>query len=152
MVFLMAVHRDRIQNLMDEVYNKWQENDNRKKGKWDILNGFSEAHQIAMMFGNFNNQVENGGIEQWISNQYFHEDAEKLTRYLETAARSDERCKKILDIVYQIDKYAPQKSGATSRRQSVPSQKQKLNRSYDCSRMPPPRGAALLFLRKEWSF
>ncbi len=100
------MNSDRIQTLMNEVYREWQEDANRGKRKWDILGGFSEAHKIAVVFGNFNIQVENGGIEQWIYNGYFHDDAEKLTEYLETAAAADERCKKILDTVNLIDRYA----------------------------------------------
>ena len=49
----MADFREKIQNLMDEVYNEWQKEENKGKGKWDVLNGFSEAHQIAVVFGNF---------------------------------------------------------------------------------------------------
>ncbi|MGI6153850.1 MAG: DMP19 family protein [Christensenellaceae bacterium] len=102
----MAAFGDRIQALMDEVYSEWQKEENKSKGKWDILNGFSEAHQIAVVFGNFNYQVENGGIEQWIYNGYFHEDAEKLAEYLETGAKLDERCQAILDSVYTLEQHA----------------------------------------------
>ena len=55
----------KIQALMDEAYSEWQKDGNKSKGKWDILDGFPVAHQIAVTFGNFNYQVENGGIEQW---------------------------------------------------------------------------------------
>jgi len=100
----MAEFSDKIQVLMDEVYNEWREADN--KGKWEVLEGFSEAHKIAVAFGNFNYQVENGGVEQWIYNGYFHDDAEKLMGYLETGAQTDERCKTILDRVSQLEQYA----------------------------------------------
>jgi hypothetical protein len=91
---------------MDEMYNEWQKEENNNKGKWDILGGFSEAHQIAVIFGNFNYQVENGGIEQWIYNGYFHDDVEKFIEYLETGAKSDERCQTILGRIYTLDQYA----------------------------------------------
>ncbi len=94
----MAAFDDRIQALMDEVYHEWNKQENKDKGKRDILNGFSEAHQIAVIFGNFNYQVGNGGIEQWIYNGYFHDDAEKFIDYLEAGAASDARCQVILDI------------------------------------------------------
>ena len=100
----MAEFSDKIQVLMDEVYNEWREADN--KGKWEVLEGFSEAHKIAVAFGNFNYQVENGGIEQWIYNGYFHDDSEKFIEYLETGAQTDERCRTILDRVSQLDQYA----------------------------------------------
>jgi hypothetical protein len=101
-----AALRDKVQALMDEVYSEWQKEENKNKGKWDILDGFSEAHQIAVVFGNFNYQVENGGIEQWIYNGYFYDDAEKLTEHLETGAELDERCRTILDEIYKLDQYA----------------------------------------------
>ena len=97
---------NRIQSLMNEVYNEWQKEENNGKSKWDILNNFSEAHQMAVVFGNFNQQVENGGIHQWIYNGYFHDDSEKLTAYLESGAGLDERCQKILDTIYKLDQCA----------------------------------------------
>ena len=102
----MADIQDKIQSLMTEVYNEWQKDENRGKDKWDVLDNFSEAHKIAVTFGNFNYQVENGGISQWIYNGYFHDDAEKLTEYLESGAGLDERCQKILDTIYKLDQYA----------------------------------------------
>ena len=102
----MTESGERIQALMDEAYGEWNKEENKGKGKWDILDGFSAAHQIAVTFGNFNYQVENGGIEQWIYNGYFHDDAEKFTEYLEIGAQTDDRCKSILDKVYKLDQYA----------------------------------------------
>jgi hypothetical protein len=55
---------------------------------------------------NFNHQVENGGIEQWIYNGYFHDDIEKFIEHLETGAKSDERCRTILNRIYTLDQYA----------------------------------------------
>ena len=103
---MMAAFGDRIQSLMDEVYGEWKKDGNRDKGKWDILEGFSEAHQIAVVFGNFNYQVENGGISQWIYNGYFHDDAEKFTEFLEAGAVSDERCQNILDALRKLGRCA----------------------------------------------
>ncbi|MDR1669201.1 MAG: antirestriction protein ArdA [Oscillospiraceae bacterium] len=102
----MAGFTDRIQALMNDFYHELQKDENNAKSKWDVLKDFSEAHQIAVMFGNFNYQVENGGISQWIYNGYYHDDAEKLTGYLETVADTDERCRIILDRIYQIERYA----------------------------------------------
>lgn len=102
----MAEFSDKIQALMDEAYNEWRKEGNESKGKWEILNDFSEVHQVAVTFGNFNYQVENGGIEQWIYNGYFHDDAEKFIEFLEIGAETDDRCRYILDKVYQLDQYA----------------------------------------------
>jgi hypothetical protein len=91
---------------MDEFYSEWQKEENRGKDKWDILGGFSEAHQIAVVFGNFNYQVENGGLSQWIYNRYFNSDAEKFTDYLEKGSELDARFQVILDKVNLLDQYA----------------------------------------------
>ena len=97
---------EELQTLMDEFYSEWQREENKGKDKWDVLKGFPEAHQMAVVFGNFNYQVENGGISQWIYNSYFHDDAEKFIEYLEAGADSDERFRTILDRVYKLDQYA----------------------------------------------
>jgi hypothetical protein len=105
-VTLISDFGDKIQALVDEFYSEWQQGKNQSKGKWEILDGFSEAHKVAVIFGNFNNQVENGGINQWIYNGYFHEDAERLIEHLEVGAAFDERFQTILDSIYKLDQYA----------------------------------------------
>ena len=102
----MADFSEKIQALMDEVYDEWRKEENKGKGKWDVLDNFSEAHKVAVTFGNFNYQVGNGGIDQWIYNGYFHDDAEKFTEFLEIGKDTDERCRAILDRVYTLDQYA----------------------------------------------
>lgn len=102
----MAEHSERIQSLMDEFYDEWRRDHNAGKSKWEVLAGFTPAHQIAVIFGNFNYQVENGGIEQWIYNGYFHEDVEKFIQHLETGAKFDERCQTILGRIYTLNQYA----------------------------------------------
>ena len=99
-------HSDKIQTLMDEVYDEWRKEENTGEGKWDVLSRFSEAHQIAVVFGNFNYQVGNGGISQWIFNGYFHDDAEKFSEFLELGADLDERFQTILDKIYELDQFA----------------------------------------------
>jgi hypothetical protein len=91
---------------MDEVYGEWQKEDNMGKSKWEVLDGFSEAHKIAVVFGNFNYQVENGGLNQWIYNGYFRDDAKKLIEYLEVGVGFDERFQTVLDTVYKLDQCA----------------------------------------------
>jgi hypothetical protein len=91
---------------MDEFYRGWKKEENRGKDKWDVLGGFSESHQIAVLFGNFNNQVENGGLSQWIYNRYFNSDAEKFADYLEEGSELDSRFQVILDKVNLLDRYA----------------------------------------------
>ena len=102
----MSDFRNKIQSLMNEFYNEWQKDENKGKSKWDVLNNLSEAHQIAVAFGNFNYQVENGGLSQWIYNGFFHDDSEKLSKYLESSTGLDERCQRILDTINKLDQYA----------------------------------------------
>jgi len=97
---------DKIQALMDEAYDKWQKEENKGKVKWDAFASLSRAHHIAVAFGNFNYQVENGGIEQWIYNGYFHDDVEKLTEYLKIGAETDARCNTILDSICKLEQFA----------------------------------------------
>lgn len=102
----MADAMGKIQALMKEVYDEWNKEGNKSKGKWEVLDEFSPAHQVAVVLGNFNYQVENGGLSQWVYNSYFRDDSEKLAEYLEIGAGLDERCKEILDKVYRLEKYA----------------------------------------------
>ena len=102
----MAEHNERIQSLMDEFYDGWRRDDNSGKSKWEVLAGFTPTHQIAVIFGNLNYQVENGGISQWIYNGYFSDDADKLIGYLKIGAESDERCRTILEKITVLEQYA----------------------------------------------
>jgi len=81
----MNTENTKTQQLMNEVYGFWQLDENRRSeetrnfgDKNEILSLFSEAHEAAVRFGNFNYQVHNGGIAQWISNQYMKEDIDGL--------------------------------------------------------------------------
>jgi hypothetical protein len=102
----MAAFEEKLQALMDEFYSEWQKEENKGKDKWEILGNFSEEHQIAVVFGNFNYQVENGGLSQWIYNGYLHDDAETFTKYLALGAATDSRCQVILERVDILNQYA----------------------------------------------
>jgi len=61
------------QKLMDEAYDFWKS----KKGRCsysqfldEIHEKFSPAHYNAVILGNLNYQVENGGFAQWFDNGY----------------------------------------------------------------------------------
>jgi len=80
----------KIQELMNEVYDAWNKQDNEirdqikktksyeeqrelRKKMWsqrDVLEQFSEKHRLAVMAGNLNYQVCNGGFLQWHDNEY----------------------------------------------------------------------------------
>ena len=65
------------QQLMDEAYDKWRNNKN-----WDYNDFVSELgikHALAVLTGNLNYQVENGGFSQWYFNDYSSEAQKLLT-------------------------------------------------------------------------
>jgi len=55
------------QELMDQAYQKWQNNNWTKQKFWNHLD-FLE--RVAVFTGNLNYQVENGGFAQWFDNGY----------------------------------------------------------------------------------
>lgn len=95
-------YSEKIQELMDDVYNKW--NAGERKSQQKILSEFSETHRIAVVFGNFNYQVENGGIEQYIYNGYFMDNKDTFADFLNCGKEIDERFAKIYDIICQLDR------------------------------------------------
>lgn len=52
------------QSLMDSAYERY------RGGKGDFVASLKGAEMAAVLLGNFNNQVQNGGITQWVSNGY----------------------------------------------------------------------------------
>lgn len=66
-----------MQFLMDQVYLTWQfldSRDRKRYSKHEICNKFTEYHRLAVVLGNFNYQVGNGGTHQWVFNRYPFED------------------------------------------------------------------------------
>ena len=55
-----------IQFIMEQCYQKWDKDMSRD----EFVNSLTEYEKLAVCFGNFNYQVENGGLEQWIVNDY----------------------------------------------------------------------------------
>lgn len=54
------------QFIMDESYKKWDDGLSRD----EFLSKLTDYEKLAIMFGNFNYQVENGGLLQWDDNGY----------------------------------------------------------------------------------
>lgn len=82
---------DRQQELMDEVYSKWQElsKENKKITKNEVLKLFPKKYSVAVKLGNLNYQVENGGFSQWCFNGYLDEDIKDLEGYIDTAKKNN---------------------------------------------------------------
>lgn len=57
------------QGLMDKAYDRWN-------GEWkgcgydEFVNRLDHIERLAVLTGNFNYQVENGGFSQWFGNGY----------------------------------------------------------------------------------
>lgn len=66
----------KIQLLMNEFYEFWQNNTDLTR--LQVMNQFSELHQVSVRLGNLNYQVENGGFVQWEDNEYAMEDINSL--------------------------------------------------------------------------
>lgn len=49
----------------------------------NFLEALSEAERIAVVFGNLNYQIGNGGINQWISNGYYADTYDYLQQYIQ---------------------------------------------------------------------
>ena len=87
---------DYHQTLMDEAYGVWQSNkDMRYVDFVDSLGG--GKHAFAVLTGNLNYQVENGGFSQWNLNGYSRK-ADELIRLL-TKFNENEVIKEVCDIV-----------------------------------------------------
>jgi hypothetical protein len=56
------------QRLMDEAYSLWESNP--KWSKIQLALNVSPMHRAAVVLGNLNYQVENGGFSQWLYNGY----------------------------------------------------------------------------------
>lgn len=66
------------QFIMDKSYEKWDDG----IGRASFLEKLTNYEKIAIMFGNFNYQVENGGLFQWDDNSY-SEDLGSLYEFLD---------------------------------------------------------------------
>jgi len=69
------------QDLMDESYDLWQSEEGKNWNHKDFLDNLpSVVHKYAVILGNLNQQVENGGFEQWYGNNYGERDDEILVK------------------------------------------------------------------------
>jgi hypothetical protein len=62
---------ERVQGLMNQAYKRWQAGgDLENTPREDFYGKLEDPHRLAVVFGNLNYQVENGGWSQWIYNNY----------------------------------------------------------------------------------
>jgi len=71
------------QDLMDSAYDLYQKPENENWTAEEFIQNLpSQAHKDAVILGNLNYQVENGGFSQWWGNGYGKRDARYLTNSL----------------------------------------------------------------------
>lgn len=58
------------QRLMNEAYDRWNSPPLQGKSYQDFLMKLTPIHRDAVVLGNLNYQVENGGFSQWLGNGY----------------------------------------------------------------------------------
>lgn len=83
------------QKLVTDAYKTWSQD----KSYEDFLDGLDQLSRDAVLLGNMNSQVQNGGFHQWVENGYathIHEVVEALEK-LEGSAPL--RVKKMLEKV-----------------------------------------------------
>jgi hypothetical protein len=91
------------QNLMEEAYKKWDDNDEIKKylDFLDrVLKDLGEIHYQAVITGNLNYQVENGGFSQWDFNGYSC-CLNDLIQFFEESFLDNKIITKILNLLYE---------------------------------------------------
>lgn len=69
-----TVTASKWQTLMDEAYAAWPcDAEGNKKSYSDFIASLSGVRRAAVLLGNLNYQVQNGGFIQWIDNRYIDE-------------------------------------------------------------------------------
>ena len=62
---------DKHQELMDKAYSRWQKGgDLHNTSRIEFLDKLTDPERMAVVLGNLNYQVENGGWNQWVDNGY----------------------------------------------------------------------------------
>ena len=95
--------------IMDQSYDIWK---NNSMSRDEFLSKLSDYEKLAVKFGNFNYQVENGGLMQWDCNGY-SEDLEDLQEFLTKSDYSKkdrflgilDAFSNVKDAINKLDKY-----------------------------------------------
>lgn len=64
---------------MTNAYDNWEKNTSRE----EFLFNLTSYEKLAVIFGNFNYQVQNGVFYQWVFNNY-DSDIDDLEEFIET--------------------------------------------------------------------
>lgn len=88
---------DQFQNLMDKAYDIWQANPNLTTEQF--IESVNEKHRPFVAFGKLNQQVENGGFQQYYDNGY-----NVMLKYAISMVKMlrSEESKKVLEILREV--------------------------------------------------
>lgn len=70
---VLDLDTSRWQTLMDGAYDRWQQSgkDGQKQWSYDqFLANLDAKERQAVLLGNMNYQIGNGGVQQWVDNGY----------------------------------------------------------------------------------
>lgn len=87
---------------MNQAYDFWK-NEKPELSYNEFIKALPEKQAQAVIIGNLNYQVENGGFSQWASNGY-SDQAERLKMYLRLIAT--ESAKLVHDTIEEFEEYA----------------------------------------------
>jgi len=109
---------DIFQDTMDRAYAGYEQKagrqqvnrafDNREKqsGHRNFLDALAEPEQLAVVFGNLNYQVENGGFTQWIDNNYYEDTIDRLREFGDRFKERFPVLGRVLAIIDELEEYA----------------------------------------------
>lgn len=96
-----------VQKLMDEAYEIWQNELRDSASQTTLFKTLEERgmsnHVKAVMLGNLNYQVENGGFQQWVDNGYASEALPGLLDFLKELGT--ENANKVWVMLTKLGKY-----------------------------------------------
>lgn len=96
--------KDVHQYLMNKAYEKWGENERISYSTFldKVTNELGPLFFNAVISGNFNYQVQNGGFGQWDDNGYSIT-LDDLRTFFETNFKDNETIKNVLSIIEEVD-------------------------------------------------
>lgn len=101
------------QELMNDAYDRWQDkNDDEILNYEDMITKTSRLSQIAVLLGNLNYQIGNGGFEQWVDNGYAQNGEEVLKALREVGSPLSKKVSKWVETVLDYVNLDERNTGA----------------------------------------
>jgi hypothetical protein len=107
--------KDVFQQTMDRAYAHYGQKAGRKKvsramhgreqlsGHQSFLEALSLPEQLAVVFGNLNYQVENGGFQQWHGNRYYSDTIDYLREFIAKYGEHYPSFRKVEDLLDRFE-------------------------------------------------